>query len=806
MTSVDLPRHATATPSLAASAERAGPWLLTGEHLAYLLLGVVALFAHVWALGDRALHHDETLHASYSWFLLVGRGYIHDPLLHGPLLYYLGAIGYFLFGDNDFTARLMPALAGTALTLTPYLLRRELGRPAALLAAVYLLVSPVSLYVGRFFRHDIYSVLCEILVFVGIVRYVSTRQFRWLMVGAAAFGLMFINHESSYLFLLIMLAPLTVVFLWQVYRPGIALVALLGVVVAALIFVVPGRALVDGGHHAIRDPETGAMQIERPGLFGWPPLPTDDNGYALLVRNRDDASGGRGLFANLVIYVGELLRFFAHPAVVLATGLGLATLSTLIYLIWRRPGVDGQTPWELAYAQEAPAAQVFASLGGERRWLPPLLLFVAIYLVGFTAFFTNILGAISGVAGSLLYWLAQHNVERGGQPGHYYLFLLGVYEPLLLIFGGIGLILVGIWLVQHVRGVDETQAVTPVNFAVLLVAWWSLASLGMYTWAGEKMPWLTIHITLPFTLLAGWTVQQLVWGRHARPTTDAPLPTVAPRPAWVIYGALFTAISGLGFTLMTMVVTYGEEARLYPWMVVAATLVLIALLTVGIGLRWGSRAATGMLVTCVVLALSVYTVRSTVRLVYVNGDVPREPMVYTQTSPDVMRVVRRVEEASIRRGRGLAMPVIYDNETVWTWYLRNFSNARRVSGTLGTAPGNEVMAVFLLQENLDRFPENRTLLEGFVVQRYPLRWWFPEDQVYRLGPGWRDVPLEQASLVGQLLRNPFDRQVGERWWRFLIFRDPGAALGSSDFVIAVRPELANQIGIGLSGQLDGGTR
>jgi len=159
---------------------------LTVEQIAYLVLGLFALIAHLWALGDRSLHHDETLHAAYSWYLLVGRGYIHDPLLHGPLLYYLGALGYFLFGDSDFTARLMPALAGTALTLTPYLLRRELGRPAALIAAVYLLISPVALYVGRFFRHDIYSVLCELLVFVAVVRYVTTYQRSWLLVGSAA--------------------------------------------------------------------------------------------------------------------------------------------------------------------------------------------------------------------------------------------------------------------------------------------------------------------------------------------------------------------------------------------------------------------------------------------------------------------------------------------------------------------------------------------------------------------------------------------------------------------------------------------
>jgi len=35
----------------------------------------------------------------------------------------------------------------------------------------------------------------------------------------------------------------------------------------------------------------------------------------------------------------------------------------------------------------------------------------------------------------------------------------------------------------------------------------------------------------------------------------------------------------------------------------------------------------------------------------------------------------------------------------------------------------------------------------------------------------------------------------------LMFRQPPAGLGSTDFVIAVRPELARQIGIGLGGTL-----
>ena len=41
--------------------------------------------------------------------------YQYNPLLHGPLRFYLTALMYVLFGDSDFTARLAPALMGTAM-------------------------------------------------------------------------------------------------------------------------------------------------------------------------------------------------------------------------------------------------------------------------------------------------------------------------------------------------------------------------------------------------------------------------------------------------------------------------------------------------------------------------------------------------------------------------------------------------------------------------------------------------------------------------------------------------------------------
>jgi predicted membrane-bound mannosyltransferase len=798
MSILDLPRSPGQTrPAATAGTATTRSFVLSLEQVAYLVIGLCALLAHLWGLGDRALHHDETLHAAYSWNLYTGRGYMHDPLLHGPLLYHIGAFIYFLFGDNDFTARLGAALFGTALTLTPYLIRRELGRVAALVAALYLLISPTFLYVGRFIRHDMYSIVFEMLVLVAILRYASTRQSRWLYLGAAAFGLMVVNQETSYLFLVIMAAPLAVAILWRLFRPGIGLVGLLGIAVAALVFVLPGEAVVDGGHTATRDPVTNAMVVSKPGpLFGWGPLETYDNGYALRIRNRADNDGGRSLVENFGLYMRDLGAFFAHPAVLLAVGIGLATLGLLVAMIWLRRDGDGLSAWARAREAGDEPAQIITSLGSDRRLLIALAIFFSIYALFFTAFFTNMLGLITGTTGSVLYWLAQHNVERGGQPAHYYLLQLVVYEPLLIIWSIIGFVLIA-W--NGIAQLRKQSTVPGYQFSILLIAWWAIAAFGLYTWAGEKMPWLTVHIALPLVLLSAWAFQRAVVSGAAQ---LSPAPEFNDSKLAVpVYSGLFAAVAGLGFVLVTAYVGYGKPAVVPLWAIPIAVLVLLGLLTAGAGIRWGWRWAVAMLAICGSLLLGVYTTRAAYRLSYLSGDVPRELLIYTQTSPDVMRVVRRVEEASRKRGGGLDLPILYDNETVWSWYLRDFTNGNRTNQQLSGIPGPEIQAVFMLQENLDQYPQNRQFLSEFVIQRLPLRWWLPEEQTYRLGEGWTSAPPDSLSLLGRFLRDPLAYENQVNVWNYLMFRRTTAALGSTDFVIAVRPALADQIGPGLGGDL-----
>ena len=167
--------------------------------LAVAALVVVGFMLRVHRLGERAIHHDESLHALYSWYLYVGRGYVHDPMMHGPWQFHMGALMYFLFGDSDFTARLGNVLFGTAIIAAPYFLRRELGRTGAIAASVLFTISPAFLYFSRFAREDIYFAGWTVLMVVGIFGMIRTHRERYLYLAALGFAGAFATKEAVYI-------------------------------------------------------------------------------------------------------------------------------------------------------------------------------------------------------------------------------------------------------------------------------------------------------------------------------------------------------------------------------------------------------------------------------------------------------------------------------------------------------------------------------------------------------------------------------------------------------------------------------
>lgn len=154
------------------------------EGLLWLVIILFTIATRFWDLGSRAYNHDESLHTLYSWYLYQGRGYKHDPMMHGPFQFHVNALLFFLFGDTDYTGRLLPALFGVVAVTLPIFMRKYLGRAGALLMALFIAIAPDILYFSRFARNDIYHLVWSLLAIIGLFGFITTHRGRYLILGA----------------------------------------------------------------------------------------------------------------------------------------------------------------------------------------------------------------------------------------------------------------------------------------------------------------------------------------------------------------------------------------------------------------------------------------------------------------------------------------------------------------------------------------------------------------------------------------------------------------------------------------------
>ena len=171
-------------------APRRGPrtWLAEQDSRELLVWGAliaVALLVRVIGLGDRPFHHDESQDAYFSYLFRKTGDYAYNPLLHGPLRFYMTGLIYVLFGDTDFTARLAPVLMGLAMVPLCWGLRRLLGRGGAFGAAALFAFGPSYLYFSRFAREDIYVASITLALVVVIWRFLDRpRRYHPALIGA----------------------------------------------------------------------------------------------------------------------------------------------------------------------------------------------------------------------------------------------------------------------------------------------------------------------------------------------------------------------------------------------------------------------------------------------------------------------------------------------------------------------------------------------------------------------------------------------------------------------------------------------
>lgn len=427
---------------------------------AVFFITLIALALRLWNLGDRVMHHDESLDSWWSSLFLRGQYTGYDPVYHGPLRFYITAGFYALFGETAAAARLFSALSGTIVVALPYLIRKHLGPVGTVAASLALCISPSMLYYSRFAREDAQMVMLAMVVFVLGIRYLD-RPTTFDAAGIAfAIACSFAIKESTYLF-------------------GVLLVLWILIVVAAEI---------DAGYHhklGLLSPDRQyrpAFMASAIGLCAIGLIITVTIGHL-----------GDELFGSLALY-----------------GAGVAALVGLVAL-----GQRGRTRLSLP-----PIFKKFAAIGW-LGWVVALVVFIVAWTLFFTVWLKYPDQVFGGFTKAIGYWDSQQEVNRGGQPWYYYFYLLPLYEWAFVALGAIG----------TVRTIIRPTA------ANTLFLWFAIGSMIMYSYAGERMPWLVTHPLLPLLILAGIGVQVL-WDHRKRPS----MPLVAIVVAAALSFTTFDAV------------------------------------------------------------------------------------------------------------------------------------------------------------------------------------------------------------------------------------------------------------------------
>ncbi|MBI2863327.1 MAG: TIGR03663 family protein [Chloroflexi bacterium] len=781
---------------------------LNWEIAAYAALVLVAATLRFWDLGTRALHHDESLHALYSYYLFSGRGYQHDPMMHGPFQFHAIALGYFLFGVSDYTARIVPALFGTVLVALPYFLRGFLGRTGAILAAVMLTFSPDMLYYSRFARNDIYIAVWTMLLVIALWRYVAERRNSYLYIAAAVVSLSFATKEVAFITLAIFIPFMLVLGIGRILRLNLTAKEITSVTLYLFVYYLVGLGLgrllrLDLTFHIIilsLGPVAGGIwllvRLSRKhvqlavdslplllalflGTFYVPQLSA---GVTIIQQRLNLNFLGQTSLLSITVPASILGLFLFNLAAILIGALIAYGVGRLLGRIWAQvfmacfyalsvvlglSAILARQPLKidinvsnngLAGGLVVTAALAITGVIGywvfRRAWVISAGIFYAIYVLLYTTFFTNIPGFGTGIWGSLGYWLLQHGVKRGDQPQYYYLILLAVYE-----FLPVALALVAMVYYARKRNI----------FALFLIYWSILAAIA-YAVAGEKMPWLLLHMSLPLILLAADFLGEMIDKVRWRTLLNRHSLTLA-----LLIPALL-----IGMLAVFRVIGPANASAAVGMNPSGIGLVLLVAIGLAVAAQAGSKLGLArslqVLGFVAIAVMFLLTVRSAFLVTYKNGDIPVEMLVYTQTSPEVPKIKEEIDRIALRSGQGKDLKITVDANGgfswPWAWYLRDYKNVDYP--VLSNIGGPPIGSILLLHDgNADK--AKPFLTKYGLPQKYHHRWWFPED--YRgLTPGgfWNSL---------------FDGANWGRWWRYLLYRDIPNQLGSENGQFYVQKDL-----------------
>ena len=460
-----------------------------------------------------------------------------------------------------------------------------------------------------------------------------------------------------------------------------------------------------------------------------------------------------------------------------------------------------------------------------RIWLPNFVIFYTISTVFFTSFFTNGFGFFTGIIGGLGYWLSQQSVYRGEQPFYYYFLIqIPIYE-FLAAFGTLVAIYFGTKYRKWSQVASDSPALTlnelPVEPEVLtgvvsydepspleveqeiangleippdeldepkpepiifnqnqklpvlaLLVFWSVSALFAYTMAGERMPWLTVHIALPMLLAAGWGFGYLV--------DRTPWQRLKENNGWLALLLLPIFITSLGGVLGSLLGTQPPFQGNTLDQLRSTSLFIFSAIALGLSAwgilrllsQWTSSEVVHIATVVLTAVLMVLTARTASTANYQNYDTAKEFLVFAHAARGPKDILAQVEEISRRTTRGLDIAVAYDSDANYPfwWYFRHYPNKRFFANN----PTRDLQNNPVIVAGQDNWGKLESITRGNYVYFEYNRLWWPMQDYYNLT--WQ--------RISDALKSPEMRSALFQIWLNRDYTEYAAVSGRTNLTLA----------------------
>lgn len=788
------------------------------EKLFVTLIVIAIVLSRFIILGERVMSHDEVNHVVPAYTLSTGGGYAHDPITHGPFQFHLLALSYFLFGANDFAARIPAALFSIAAALFVLLgYRRYLGRVGALMGGLLMTISPLILFYGRYTRNEAFIELFAVATFYYFLHYLEKRDEKSLLMLAGITAFQFVTKEVSYIYTAQLLIFAGFLFLrdvwmlrWKSDETKLRSMGLLGL---SIFLVLTG--------------------------VGLPDLLTTEGDPTRMTKLISLGVMALGALVLLFVVVTTVKRFTWKPfremasfnLIVYLMALILPQLTAMpVTLLGWNPldySANGMMKTGLVLAVLMVISIVIGVWWNRRIFLRGIAIFYLIFIVFYTTMFSNGNGFFTGVVGSLGYWLSQQEVQRGGQPLYYYAtVIIPVYE-FAALFGTIAAIVIAVkrrafstvpgmdrltdafnfkaeksalpkeddadestfeWvevetdetpkavemleidgvsldeldgeLEDVLSGALEEASPTPKRIPTLaFFLFWGLTALIAYSVAGEKMPWLGVHIALPLVLSGAWGFAAFFESLERKKVFSVESLWVLSLTIIALYalGGIFAPFStGLLPFRTTDMAGLKATGRFVSS---ALTLIIAGVALFKTLRKWkGARIGQFYLLAAGVMFL-ILQGRTAYQSSFVNYDMATEYLVYAHASASPKVVLREIEEISARTGEGKAIHVAYDNDARYPywWYFRDYTN----KFDFDEAPTRKLREYDIIIANTAKDAKLLPIV-GDAYYRYEyIRLWWPNQGYFNLNASsiWKTItnPAMRQAVIDIWLNRDFSR-------------------------------------------------